>query len=536
MKKIITFEFPNGDIVLEGEQGTTIFDILRNENLPIAGPCGGKGTCGKCIVKCLTDSFDLPSDVEKENLGGLYTDGFRLACQLKVKEDARLELVLESAKAKIMVEASEKNIQTDGEDGYAIAFDIGTTTIAGFLLDLKTGETIATDSALNAQRSYGADVIARCSYTLENEGGLEKLQSIIMRQVDAMCRKMIDQAKILSDDVIRIVLAGNPVMMQLCAGISVEKLAVLPYEPSYHQAFFQEAQKLSLLSVTKDTSVWFMPVISGYVGADTIAASIAVDQDKKAITSLMIDIGTNGEIVLGNQDGLFCCSTAAGPAFEGGKIHCGMGGVEGAIEKIYDRNGVVCETIGGGAAKGLCGSGLIDAVSLLLRQGCIDENGLLSNEWCVNQKYEQRFLPDGSFCLCSQAEGAERDVVLTQRDIREIQLAKGAVAAGIEVLVRNAGIDWSDIDIVYLAGGFGSYIDYHSACHIGLLPQQLENKIIGIGNAAGRGVREFAANKLQREHADKLSETVEYVELARTTQFNDCFMEHMLFVQAIDAG
>lgn len=535
MKKIITFEFPNGDIVLEGDEGLTIFDILRDANLPIAGPCGGKGTCGKCLVKCLTDSFDLPNDAEKEKLGGLYKDGFRLACQLMIKEDACLELVLESDKAKIMVEAAEQSIQTDGEDGYAIAFDIGTTTIAGFLLDLKTGETIATNSALNAQRSYGADVITRCSYTLENEGGLEKLQSIVVKQLDTMCKKMIHQATISSDKIIRIVLAGNPVMMQLCVGMSVEQLAVLPYEPSYHQAFFKEAQELGLHSMIDTTPVWFMPVISGYVGADTIAASMAVEQDCQSAISLMIDIGTNGEIVLGNQDGLFCCSTAAGPAFEGGKIYCGMGGVEGAIEKIYDRDGPICETIGGSKAQGLCGSGLIDAVSVLLEQGCIDENGLLSDEWCVNSKYDQRFLSDGSFCLCSTAEGAEKDIVLTQQDIREIQLAKGAIAAGIEVLIKSAGIDWSDIDVVYLAGGFGSYIDYNSACHIGLLPQQLKNKIIGIGNAAGKGAREFAASEAKRVYANKLSSTTKYVELARTSQFNDCFMDQMLFMQAVDA-
>ena len=533
MKKL-TLVFPFGDLELMAEAGETVFEVLRREGLPIRGTCSGRGMCGKCLVRCLTDSFAPPRETEKKKLGNLLDQGYRLACMLKLEEDASIELVPESQKAKIKTQSIDEMLQTDGESGYAAAFDMGTTTVVGFLIELTTGKTIAHASELNRQRPFGADVTTRCSYALENEGGLQHLQTCILEQLDTMIEQMIDDAQIQKVDVIRVALAGNAVMMHMAAGLPVDQLAVLPYEPAYRDAFEKPAQALRMQSVPEHTPICFMPLVSGYVGADTVAASLSIQQDMRKDIVLLVDIGTNGEMVVGNRDALFCCAAAAGPAFEGGRIQCGMAGIEGAIEKVYDDKGIQSQTIGGVPAEGICGSGLIDAVALLLKKGCIDETGRLSDVCGIDEKYDRRFLADGSFCILSVAEGANRDVVLTQQDIREIQLAKSAIAAGIEVLLQHAGKGLTDIDCVLLAGGFGSYMDHMNACSMGLLPMEALDRIVEIGNAAGKGVREYAASAACREHAGQLARKMQYIELAQEKQFSDQFMVHMSFDQAID--
>lgn len=530
----ITLRFPFGDIVVAAKEGETVFEALRRENLPIRGDCNGKGSCGKCFVRVLKGDQAEPGEAEREKLGKFFHSGLRLACLWRPVDDIFIELPLEREKAKILTEDNGLAFQSDGEDGLAIAFDIGTTTIAGFLIDLKNGEKIAKASALNEQKIYGADVITRSNYTLENPNGLETLQKIILKQIGELSLQMLRESCENSEDVIRLALCGNPTMIQICAGMSLEKLAVLPYTPSYYGGFSKPAWECGIEFLPAGTEICFMPLISGYVGADCVAASLACGQDENEMLTLLVDIGTNGEMLLGNREKMFSCATAAGPAFEGGNISQGSGAVEGAVEKVYDDNGPKCTTIANHAAKSICGSGLIDAAALLVKKGCINASGLLSDEYCYDENYDERFDHEGNFVLANKSEGTEFDILLSPKDIRELQLAKSAIASGIESLLARAGVEAEAVEKLYLAGGFGNYIDQKNACFIGLIPEAFQEKIVVVGNAAGLGCCAYAASAKTRKRAEELRKKVENIDLSHDQGFSERFMENMAFDKAID--
>jgi len=320
---------------------------------------------------------------------------------------------------------------------------------------------------------------------------------------------------------------GNPIMQHLMLGLPVDAIAVMPFAPVFSKEYTLPAAEAGLGSLP-GAMLTMAPLIAGYVGGDTLAAALACDMDQYDGVALLIDIGTNGEIMLGGKGEMLCCSTAAGPALEGAHIRCGTGGVAGAIDHVKLSDGVEYTTIGSAPAIGLCGSGLVDCVAGLLETGALDEAGRLDADAFPEPLKAHIGQIDGKCALRLTGTGDE-GVVLTQRDIREVQLAKAAIAAGIEVLMRELGIGFGDISRLYLAGGFGNYMDVGSACRIGLLPTELRGVVAPIGNAAGVGAQRLLRNRDNARRVEALRKRTRSVELSQNPDFQDLFIERMMF-------
>lgn len=406
------------------------------------------------------------------------------------------------------------------------AIDVGTTTMAAYLIDLETGALLSTRTCLNPQRRHGGDVISRADFAGTPEG-LKALQTLVVGAMDELVSGMLAAAGAAANDVRQVVAVGNTIMMHLLAGLPVKNIAVLPFAPVYVRGFDVAATDLGLhLPVARVT---LSSCVAGYVGADTIAAILACDMDVKPGLSLMIDIGTNGEIALGSAEKLLSCSAAAGPAFEGAQIRCGSGATAGAIDRVQFVNGLVSHTtIGGGMSRSICGSGLVDAVAGMLREGIVDETGRIDEDEAPDTYARFLFDVDGKPALSLDGR-FESGVFLCQKDLREVQLAKAAIAAGVSVLMERIGATFADIDRLYLAGGFGNYIDRDSAMAIGLLPKELAGRIQPVGNAAGAGARRMLVSRDASERAEAIRRRAGYVELSNCPEFQDLFVENMMF-------
>lgn len=418
---------------------------------------------------------------------------------------------------------------------YGVALDIGTTTVAGVLINLQNGREECVYSALNPQKLHGDDVITRIDYTMEHSEGLSVLNGLTRDEIKKMLRHFAQEAGVRLQDIYHIVLVGNSVMMHLFAGLPVRHIAVVPFVPVVSRSVELSAAELGI-PICPEGRVTIAPMVAGYVGADTVAAILASGMHHSDKTALLIDIGTNGEIALGNQEGILACSTAAGPAFEGGHIRCGLGGVTGAINRIiFHENGVELSTIGDASARGICGSGVVDGAAQLLKWKLLEPSGrLISGEEAADiaPKLALRMVEaDGkpAFLVSASQQGEAADIFITQKDIREIQLAKGAIAAGIRILLDEMGIGLEDIDQVYLAGGFGNYIDYDHAVEIGLLPKALRDRILPIGNGALTGAKMILLNQECKKQAEDIKGLIRYIELSSRTDFQTLFVDYMAF-------
>jgi len=416
-----------------------------------------------------------------------------------------------------------------------IAFDIGTTTVVGYLLDLYTGKELSVVSTLNPQTNYGADVISRVMFASE-KGGLNKLHVAIVDAINRLIVEATEKAGVDKNDIYGVAIAANTCMHHLCLGISPRYIALSPYVPAVSEPIVADPLEVNI-EINQAGRIFVLPNIAGFVGADTVAVLLATDLNKSKEFKLVIDIGTNGEIALGSQDKLFACSAAAGPAFEGAQISCGMRGADGAIDHVYFKDKLEFSVIGGGDPKGVCGSALLDAVAGLLELGMIDKRGkILPLDKLTNPKakvFQDNLIEyDGlpAFLLATgKTTSHSRPIMITQRDIRELQLAKGAMAAGIWILIEACGIEIGDITEVLLAGAFGNYLNPHSACLIGLIPMELESKIKMIGNAAGTGAKLALLSSSEYHRAAEIAENVNFVELGSQPKFTRTFAECMYF-------
>lgn len=407
-------------------------------------------------------------------------------------------------------------------------FDLGTTTVAGGLVDLEDGKILAVRSAFNAQRIYGADVLARLGHALGGPEGSRALMERIRGQVRAMLLALLGDAGAAPANVADLVLVGNTAMEHLFFGLDVSGLAALPFVP-VHQAGLSVPAAALDLPAHPGARVYFAPNLAGFVGADTVAGIVATNLPELPGPTLLVDLGTNGEMVLAREGRLWACSTAAGPAFEGAEISCGMGGLSGAIERVGLAEGdLSLETIGGAPPRGICGSGLIDAVAVLCEAGAVDVTGRLQAEG-VSAPLAARIRPGTRGAEVLLARHGGREVVLTQGDIRQVQLAKGAIAAGARLLCKHAGIEPGGLERVFLAGAFGRYVDADKAARIGLLPGIPPERVRAVGNAAGEGARLMLTNAACRAEAEGLTGRVEVLELAADPEFQTVFAEEMLF-------
>ena len=417
-----------------------------------------------------------------------------------------------------------------------IAFDVGTTTVVGYLVDLETGEQLAVSSLLNPQTRYGDDVVSRIDYAGREAHGLQTLQREIVGALSAIITATTSQAGVEADDVVAVTVVGNTTMQHLVLGISPAALAQSPYVPAVTDGVCLSAEVLGLGSYP-DAVVWALPSIAGWVGADTVGVLLATGAHLQDELALAIDIGTNGEMVMGSRGRVVACSTAAGPAFEGAHLSCGMRAADGAIDSVSIDGSVTWHTIGESAPRGVCGSGLVDLVAEMLRSGLIDATGMMQPgealEAMGQPALAERVIQNGrqrSFTLATSEEGAGgRPVVVTQRDVRELQLAKGAIRAGIEILMCELGVTAEDVRVIYLAGAFGNYIRPESALAIGLMPRFPNARIVPVGNAAGSGARMALLSRVILAEASHLVREMDYLELSGRPDFQDRFAEAMVF-------
>lgn len=560
--------------------GTSLLEAERMAGFRLQAPCGGKGICGKCrrtlqtpsgeksVLACQTAvRQDLVVRYEDEKNAKILTEGvgretetdsgFRMV-RLTVRRilageaDSIFERVQEAVSRAVGTETGqiaampetmgqmyrvlqeseyvcfallycekEKTVilelSKERWQPYLFAVDIGTTTLAGYLMDADSGKVCAKVSGTNPQAAWGADVISRAGYALAH--GTGTLTDTVRKAVSDLAGKAADAAGIRKDQIVLAAVAGNTCMHHLFLGISPECLVKAPYSAAVRQAEEFKAGDL-IPGIHPHAVVRMLPNLAGFVGADTSACLLAAEFDRRDKMTLLIDLGTNGEMVLGNAGRRIACSTAAGPAFEGARIACGMPGADGAVDHVWLEQDSVCfSVIGKEKPIGICGSGLLDAVAALLDAGYLDDAGIFTGK---NGEKEFQFLfGDGS--------AKETGVFLSQKDIGELQLAKASIAAGIRILCRKMGIDRKEIEEVLIAGAFGTYMNPVSACRIGLLPEVLLDRITVIGNAAGEGARLSAVSQREWERCSRIAKTTEFVELAAEEEFSDFFVDELGF-------
>lgn len=459
--------------------GKRLADQLQQAGVEF--PCGGEGICGGCRVRVVEGEIPVTESMRMQLSAEELRDGWRLACSAMASAPVTVEVEQWS----VRVLADEAAVPVEPRRGWGAAVDLGTTTVVAQLVNLETGEVEGIETALNAQARFGADVMSRIQYELRQPGELGR---VIRDQIGAMLARLAGGRSIEE-----VVLAGNTAMHHLFCGLDVAPLAAVPFlSPN------TGPQRLDAGSAPWRAETLFLPCLGGFVGSDLLAGLVATRLDKKRNFHVLFDIGTNGEIVCASRGAIRCASTAAGPAFEGGRIRQGMRAGDGAIDSVRIEGGrLVPHAIGGGEPRGICGSGLVDAVARALDLGLILPNGRLTR---------------GGIVL-SEA------VSLTQSDVRQLQLAKGAMAAGLKMMAGEARR-------LCLAGAFGNYLHLPSARRIGLLPEDVE--VEPVGNASLRGARLLLlAPSSREERIGGILSAAEHVELAADARFQDIFAESM---------
>lgn len=480
--------------------GTLLSDLL---DLPL--PCGGHGKCGKCKVYAAGDLSPVSETERKYLTEEELQNGVRLACRTTVTGDCTVDLPeTRENKQQIMMRTDAIAAPSPAFERYGVALDIGTTTLAAQLYD-RAGTRLAEFGRRNPQSAWGADVISRVEAALH--GDLDKLSETIREAIDGMIRELAERAKVNAGEIDGMVITGNTAMLYLLTATSPETLSRAPFQADRLFGETLTANELRLSALSPQATIYLPPCIAAFVGADTVCAILATNLCETE-NALLADIGTNGEMGLWHNGTLSVCSTAAGPAFEGVGISMGMNGEAGAIDHVTLQNGqLAAHTIGNGTPRGICGSGLIDAVACLLEAETLDESGLLDDD-------------------PTEIAGP---VVLTQKDIRMVQLAKSAICAGIQTLFRTTGLSEDRISAFCIAGGFGSYLDVGSAGRIGLIPDALTAKAKAVGNAALTGAAMLLLNGDLRQTAANLAKKANVVELSTNPAFADAYMMGMTF-------
>lgn len=529
-------------IIDRSKSQKSLREILQQQNRYISAPCNGNGTCGKCIVRYKIGATE-PTKQDREFLSEKQLEqGYRLACQsypmgeyvVEIPEPEEMIEVLSQWENQRTEEIPKNTAEdfakacktADGEGftetrtpaDYGICIDIGTTTLAALLVNLKTEADCQTAVSVNHQRTYGADVLSRIDAS--NNGKKWEIQRCIRQDLQKLIRELLQKEKITEQQIQRIVIAGNTTMCHLLRGFSCETLGVAPFLPV--DLSWMEGSAADFLGMKElDTKVVILPGISAFVGADIMAGIAKMNMHRSEGYHLLLDIGTNGEMVLGNCRHMYVTSTSAGPAFEGGNISCGMASIPGVISHVFmEETGkagfqVIGETEGENQKKqqaiGICGTGMIDLAYELRKHQMIDEHGTYSDPY-FDTGYEL----------------AEK-VKFTQNDIRELQMAKAAIRAGVDILVKKSGITFDEVEYCYLAGGFGTKIDIKKAAGIGLIPKELEMKTIPAGNTVLAGTKEVLLGRISKEELEKIQTMADVINLAEENDFEELYLSYMDF-------
>ena len=422
------------------------------------------------------------------------------------------------------------------EHAYGMAFDIGTTSVVCTLLDLRTGEQLASAGGVNAQAMYGGDLMSRIAYVQFDQNKLATLRAKVINQVNQYIRRCCDEAGIDPEHVYKIIVVGNTCMHHVFLGIDVTYLGLAPYAPVVRDSIELSASDVPI-KAAPNAQVCLLPIIAGFVGADTVGCILSTRIHESDEIRVLVDIGTNGEVVMGSRDRLTACSAPAGPALEGAQIRDGMRGAIGAIEKIDVNDDIVCTVIGDVPAVGICGSGLIDAAAKLVDSMVLDSNGnfrkiqLDSLGESIRERLSRSENGSAEFILVDQADsGSNKPIGLTQADVRQLQLAKSAIYSGIRMLQAVMNITDEDIHQLMLCGGFGNYININSAKTIRLIPNLKHQQVAYIGNAALLGAQMALLSESERRKADQITQEIEHVALAARADFQDIFVDSLAFM------
>jgi len=471
---------------------------------------------------------DQRSDLERLR-DALTAEGFDMKADLRVLR--RLPVVLRDAgftvtavlggDALIAVEPGDTR-----EESYGVAVDLGTTTVVGTLMNLKTGMAEAVRSTLNGQAPFGADVISRISHGMQGDEAKAELRDAVRRTINTILSELYESAGVSRDRVYEMVIVGNATMLHLMLGIDATPISMMPFTPAFTDPLYLPALDVGI-DIHPAGYVQTLPVIGAYVGADIVAGIMATGLAREDKMRVFVDVGTNGEIVLGSVKRVLCTAAPAGPAFEGSQIRCGMRATEGAIEGVTLTDHVELQVIGGDIVpRGICGSGLVDTVAQLRLAGLLDVGGKMrSREEVPEHPLSDRLITVEGVRAFLLGE----NVYLTQRDVRELQFGKGSIATGIKVLMDVMGVSATDLDEVLLGGSFGSYLNPESAKIIGLVPAVDVDRILSVGNTAGEGAKMALLSFRERQVAFELPDKVEYVELSGRSDFNDSFVSVLQF-------
>jgi uncharacterized 2Fe-2S/4Fe-4S cluster protein (DUF4445 family) len=474
------------------------------------------------------DLEDQRSDVERLR-DALTAEGFDMKTDLRALRT--LPGVLRAAEFKVTaVLGGDQLVALEAGDtrdqNYGVAFDLGTTTVVGTLMNLRTGMAEAVRSTLNGQAPFGADVISRISHGMQGDEAKAELREAIQRTMNGVLHELYEAAGVSSDRVYETVVVGNATMLHLLLGIDATPISMMPFTPAFREPLYLPAREVGL-DIHPGGYVQTLPVIGAYVGADIVAGVIATGLAREEKLRVFVDVGTNGEIVLGSVKRVLCTAAPAGPAFEGSQIRCGMRATDGAIEGVTLSDHIELQVIGGDIApKGICGSGLVDTVAQLRVVGLLDAGGKMrSREEVPEHPLSDRLITVDGVRAFLLAE----NVYLSQRDVRELQFGKGSIATGIKVLMDVMGVTTADLDEVLLGGSFGSYLNPESAKIIGLVPPVDVDRILSVGNTAGEGAKMSLLSFRERQVAFELPEKIEYVELSGRSDFNDSFVSVLAF-------
>jgi uncharacterized 2Fe-2S/4Fe-4S cluster protein (DUF4445 family) len=587
-----TLLFPELDREIQAREDENIFQSARRNGVRIVGACGGRGTCGTCVVRIVEGQVQLTHPGDDAQIGEKNGKKWVRACQMSARSDCTVEVAPRSlapvVRAEVdndatevlaldamvashdiaVTEASLNDPRADADRviaalpgpveridisaaqqlppllrqnewtlrahqrgteliGFAkrgsptlgLAVDLGTTNAAAFLVDLEDGKRLASLGIENPQVAWGADLISRINYAIQNEGGAEELRNAAITALNALAHDLCHAVGARTQDIVDVVICGNTAMQHLLLGLPVSQLGRAPFVAAVRDGVDLKARELGL-KVCSGAWVHVAASVGGFVGGDHVTALLATEARwQKATTSLVMDIGTNTEISLIHRGELLTASCPSGPALEGGHIACGMRAAEGAIERVGFHEGrITVQVIGGGEPVGLCGSGVLDALATLKRAGIVDARGRITADHpdviTVNGKRAAQLAPGVHF---------------SQDDVRAVQLAKAAIRTGVEMLCARAKLQESDIEHFIIAGAFGAYIDVQSGIDIGLFPNLPLQRFEQVGNAAGVGVRQMLASRAKRARASELATACRYVELSSIPEFQKVFLQHIGF-------
>lgn len=525
----------------------TLLEAMVRHGIFLQSPCGGNGTCGKCKVRLVEPVIPLTEKEKKLLTDREQEEGVRLACCVVTNQTCTVSLPgeekyaiqtaynlqTETAMSKPAATSTPTTLPISAltNESFGIAIDIGTTTIVLELVDLQSGTSVATIALPNHQSAYGADVMSRISAA--NTGKLSALQRCIRKDLSEGIQRLLAKtqnyakvngkvnANATTNQIQNIVIAANTTMVHLLMGYPCDSLGVAPFTPINLSPINVKANDLLGTVNGLSCPVWILPGISTFVGGDIVAGLLATGFDKREKPALFIDLGTNGEMALGDKHGIVTASVAAGPAFEGGNLSCGVGSVEGAVYGValYNRQIANIKTIGDKEPCGICGTGVVACMAELRKAGLLDETGLL---------HEAYF--DEGFIIApptQTAQTASGPIKLTQQDIREVQLAKAAILAGIETLLQSCNITPQELETVYVAGGFGTQLNLEKAISIGLFPESFAGKLVAVGNSALAGAVQCLKAPEIQARAEKICRISKEISLSGNATFQEKYIQSM---------